>query len=315
MLTVQFNYVRKIDGNGNKTLEPGAAVRGVYTDGDRHRSGPRQRARAPRTIARCSSTRCRAPTRRSGRTSSASCRPNGNNRYHAFGVTLNKQFSNKYSFLVVVRHRLPRPARQRAAQSERGALRSAERQYLEREHGHEPATSSHRPSWNYAFRLSGTYQLPWGITYASSFTAQSGDYFFREVQVRDALNTHGRHSHRAAGRSLRLDEDLGQPHLEAHQDVRQPVDRRDVRPVQHAERQHDHGADQPQRRDLSAADRDHRAARLPPRRSVQVLDRAGRVSLGRVGRVGQVGRVGLDFADLFGETLRSTHTTYLTRSN
>ena len=50
------------------------------------------------------------------------------------------------------------------------------------------------PSWNYALRLSGTYQLPWGITYASSFTAQSGDYFFREVQIRDALNTQRRRS-------------------------------------------------------------------------------------------------------------------------
>ena len=46
-----------------------------------------------------------------------------------------------------------------------------------------------KPSWNYAVRLSGTYQLPWGITYASSFTAQSGDYFFREVQIRDGNNT------------------------------------------------------------------------------------------------------------------------------
>ena len=45
------------------------------------------------------------------------------------------------------------------------------------------------PSWNHAMRLSGTYQLRWGITYASSFTAQSGDYFFREVQIRDAVNT------------------------------------------------------------------------------------------------------------------------------
>jgi len=38
-------------------------------------------------------------------------------------------------------------------------------------------------------RLSGTYQLPWGLTFASSFQAQSGDYFFREVQIRDAVNT------------------------------------------------------------------------------------------------------------------------------
>jgi hypothetical protein len=30
--------------------------------------------------------------------------------------------------------------------------------------------------------------LPWNITFASSFNAQSGDYFFREVQVRDANN-------------------------------------------------------------------------------------------------------------------------------
>ena len=44
------------------------------------------------------------------------------------------------------------------------------------------------PSWNYALRLSGSYQLPWGLMYASSFTSQSGDYFFRDVQIRDANN-------------------------------------------------------------------------------------------------------------------------------
>jgi len=37
-------------------------------------------------------------------------------------------------------------------------------------------------------RLSGSYQLPWGLLFASSFNAQSGEYFFREVQIRDALN-------------------------------------------------------------------------------------------------------------------------------
>lgn len=36
--------------------------------------------------------------------------------------------------------------------------------------------------------MSGSVQLMWGFMYASSFTAQSGDYFFREVQVRDANN-------------------------------------------------------------------------------------------------------------------------------
>ncbi|MBI4475778.1 MAG: hypothetical protein HY654_01315, partial [Acidobacteria bacterium] len=37
-------------------------------------------------------------------------------------------------------------------------------------------------------RLSGTYDLPWNIAVASTFTAQSGEYFPRDVQVRDALN-------------------------------------------------------------------------------------------------------------------------------
>jgi hypothetical protein len=31
--------------------------------------------------------------------------------------------------------------------------------------------------------------LPWDITFASSLLAQSGDYYFREVQVRDANGT------------------------------------------------------------------------------------------------------------------------------
>ena len=37
--------------------------------------------------------------------------------------------------------------------------------------------------------MSGTYQLPWKMLVASTFTAQAGEYFNRIVQVRDALNT------------------------------------------------------------------------------------------------------------------------------
>jgi len=38
-------------------------------------------------------------------------------------------------------------------------------------------------------RLSGTYELPWQMLVASTFTAQQGEYFNRIIQVRDALNT------------------------------------------------------------------------------------------------------------------------------
>lgn len=36
--------------------------------------------------------------------------------------------------------------------------------------------------------MSGTYALPWGIQYGSALTVQSGNYYYREVQARNALN-------------------------------------------------------------------------------------------------------------------------------
>lgn len=45
------------------------------------------------------------------------------------------------------------------------------------------------PEWSYALRLSGTYQLPLGLMYAASFVGQSGEWYGRDVQVRDANNT------------------------------------------------------------------------------------------------------------------------------
>ena len=44
------------------------------------------------------------------------------------------------------------------------------------------------PEWSFAGRISGSYQLPWGILYAGSFTAQSGEWFGRDVAVRDSNN-------------------------------------------------------------------------------------------------------------------------------
>ncbi|MEY4095890.1 MAG: hypothetical protein RLZZ53_3089, partial [Acidobacteriota bacterium] len=108
------------------------------------------------------------------------------NRYHAMGVTFNKQYANNWSFLF-------------SYDLDRRDLRdSTPRNPNEALYGPGTATGNNygvqnfqfaRKSWNHAMRLSGTYLLPWGITFASSFQAQSGDYFFREVQIRDANNT------------------------------------------------------------------------------------------------------------------------------
>ena len=121
-------------------------------------------------------------------------------------------------------------------------------------------------------RMSGTYMLPWGFLYPSSFTSQSGDYFFREVQIRDANNTNVAIRIESAGGPLRVDEDLGQPHHEEVQDVGQPVDRGIVRSLQHAEHEHDHRRrPTASARHLPAADGDHRAAHLAAGREVSVL--------------------------------------------
>jgi hypothetical protein len=43
--------------------------------------------------------------------------------------------------------------------------------------------------WNYSVKLNGTYQLPLGITYATTYSAQSGELYGRSAQMRNALNT------------------------------------------------------------------------------------------------------------------------------
>ncbi len=110
------------------------------------------------------------------------------NDYTAYGITLNKQQSDGWSFLTSfnmdyrdLKNFGPRdpnealygPASNTATNG--GATTGNPYQSV-------------APEWNYSFRMSGTYQLPWGIQYGSAFTAQSGDWYGRDVQVRNALN-------------------------------------------------------------------------------------------------------------------------------
>ncbi len=110
------------------------------------------------------------------------------NSYSAYGVTFNKQQSNGWSFLTSfnadyrnLKNFKPRdpnealygPASNTATNG--GATTGNPFQTV-------------MPEWNYSFRMSGTYQLPWGILFGSAFTAQSGDWYGRDIQVRNALN-------------------------------------------------------------------------------------------------------------------------------
>jgi len=182
VLTVQFNYVRKIDGNANKTLNlalPYEAYTVTRTGIDPGRDNVTGTA-DDRTLT-VYSVPTTYPT--FGRNIERTLQAEGNNRYHAMGVTLNKQYAGNYSFLVSFDADY-RDLRDNAPRNPNEALHGPQ--------GGGTGTNNYQfaaPSWNYAVRLSGTYALQWGLTYSSSFMAQTGDYFFREVQIRDALNT------------------------------------------------------------------------------------------------------------------------------
>jgi hypothetical protein len=181
--TVQFNYVRKFDGQGNKRVnlaQPFDAYTVTSTGIDPGRdnvtgtSDDRQLTiySVPRTLA--------------GQTVEHIVQMVGDesqNKYDALGVTFNKQYSNNWSFLTSLdasyrdlKEIAPRnPNEALYGPSDFDDVRAGQGGYRLRE-----------PEWSYAFRLSGTYQFPWGLLYASTFSAQSGEWFGRDVQVRDA---------------------------------------------------------------------------------------------------------------------------------
>jgi hypothetical protein len=181
--TVQFNYVRKYDGQGNKRLnlaQPFDAFTvtstGVDPGPDNVTGTADDRSllvySVPRAVSGVTVERIVQMTDDESK-----------NVYDAYGVTFNKQYSSNWSFLT-------------SFDASRRDLRDTEpRNPNEVLYGPSTATNvaagnggyRHRvPEWSYAMRLSGTYQFPWGILYASSFTAQSGEWFAREVRIRDA---------------------------------------------------------------------------------------------------------------------------------
>jgi hypothetical protein len=186
VMTFQFNYVRKIDGNANQSInlalpyDAYTVVSNVVDIGSDNVSGTAD----DRTIPIYSVSRTHPGF---GQNVEHIVQATSRNSYHAFGFTLNKQLSNRYSFLVAydidyrdLDNNAPRNPNEELYGQQNGNIS-----------GSNLGTGNYqfnRSSWNHAFRLSGIYQMPWGITYSTSFTAQSGDYFFREIQVRDALN-------------------------------------------------------------------------------------------------------------------------------
>jgi hypothetical protein len=181
-MTVQFNYVHKRDGNANMSINqalPYDAYTVTTTGVD---PGPDNRTgTADDQVLTLYSVPRTYPT--FGQNIERVVQADREDRYHAFGVTFNKQYANNWSFLFSF-------DTDKRDLSDNSPRNPNEALYGSQDGGTGTTNYGHRAdSWNYAMRMSGTYLLPWGMTFASSLLAQSGDYFFREVQIRDALGT------------------------------------------------------------------------------------------------------------------------------
>jgi Carboxypeptidase regulatory-like domain len=190
VLTVQFNYVRKIDGQGNKRVnlalpyEAYTVTRGGVDPGRDNVTGTADdRPLVIYSVPSSFPTFGQNIERIIQLTDDES-----RNKYNAFGVTLNKQYSSNWSFLASfnadrrdlldIAPRSPNEALYGPGDSDTATAGSNNNPYRSRE-----------PEWNYAVRLSGSYQLRWGLLYATSFVGQSGEWFGRDVQIRDGNNT------------------------------------------------------------------------------------------------------------------------------
>jgi hypothetical protein len=170
---IRFNIVRKMDYQGNKTLdlaEPFSAYTDVRSGVDPGRDNIMNTAddgvvhvySVPRTYPTFGVQNDLTVNRDKNE---------ANSLYTGYEATLNKQFSNGWSFLA-------------------GYSASYRKQGIENPtNPNELLYNRITPSWDQGFRMNGTYELPWGFRYSATFNSQSGDWYGRTVQLRNALGS------------------------------------------------------------------------------------------------------------------------------
>jgi hypothetical protein len=172
-LTLRFNVVRKLDWGGSKELDlaqPSEAFTDRRTGIDPGRDNIA--GTADDGIVEVWSVPRSYPTFGQVIQLTTNTEPNeGEDKYWAFETTASKRYANGWSLLGSysidrrdVRNNTPR-------------------------NPNEGRYNWELPQTFQGVRLSGTYELPWRVLIASTFTGQQGEYFPRQVQVRNALNS------------------------------------------------------------------------------------------------------------------------------
>lgn len=171
-LTVRFNVVRKLDVGGSKEIDlalPFDAYTDMRTGIDPGRDnivgtaddGVVQVWSVPRTHPNFGELRSLVTNTAPGE---------GEDRYWAFESTASKRYAQGWSLL---------------------ASYSVDRRQVRNNEPQNPNDARYNwelPVVHQSVRLNGTYELPWNMMAAATYSAQSGEYYDRLVQVRNALN-------------------------------------------------------------------------------------------------------------------------------
>lgn len=189
-VSMRFNVVRKFNFSGTKTLDlaqPYESYTDLRTYPDPGPDGIVGTADDPGKTVYVWSVPRTYPTQGQTNTLSANQRPGeGKDQYTAYEVAFNKQFSNKWSLLAGY-------STDMAHENPFYPISPNEAMYncFTRLGSTTPTCYGPNidPTWSQELKINGQYELPARITWGSTYTAQTGDWYPRTVQVRDALNS------------------------------------------------------------------------------------------------------------------------------
>jgi hypothetical protein len=175
--SVRINFVHKRDFRGNKVLnlaQPYEAFTDVVNRVDPGRDNVA--GTADDNVIQVYSVPRTYPTFGQIKELTVNAAPGeGDDTYNAFEATFSKSYANRWSLLA-------------SYSADRRQIKNIDpRNPNEKLYG--VSSVWELPETFQGARLSGTYEMPWRVLVASTFTAQQGEYFNRIVQAPDALNT------------------------------------------------------------------------------------------------------------------------------